>query len=62
MQCLRLAAFTNRPTLLAIQALSMMTPYLTYSGNFLDASALFALTVRLAQAIGCKQSLPFFLL
>lgn len=54
MQCLRLAAFQNRPTLLVIQTLLMMTPYLTNSGKFLDASALFGGTVRLAQSIGCE--------
>ena len=54
MQCLRLASFLNRPTLLVIEALIMMGPYLTNSGKFLDASALFGLTVRLAQSIGCE--------
>lgn len=44
----------SRPTLLVIQALVMMGPYLTNSGKFLDASALFGCTVRLAQSIGCK--------
>ncbi|KAL2051402.1 hypothetical protein ABVK25_008269 [Lepraria finkii] len=52
MQCLRLASFMNRPTLLVIEALVMMGPYLTNSGKFLDASALFGGTVRLAQSIG----------
>lgn len=32
----------------------MMGPYLTNSGKFLDASALFGLTVRLAQSVGCE--------
>ena len=40
--------------MLVVQTLVMVAPYLTYSGKFLDASAIFALTVRLAQAIGCK--------
>lgn len=31
-----------------------MGPYLTNSGKFLDASALFGLTVRLAQSVGCE--------
>ena len=44
----------SRPTLLVIEALVMMGPYLTNSGKFLDASALFGCTVRLAQSIGCK--------
>lgn len=44
----------SRPTLLVIETLVMMGPYLTNSGKFLDASALFGCTVRLAQSIGCK--------
>ena len=36
----------------------MMGPYLTNSGKFLDASALFGSTVRLAQSIGCKPQTP----
>ena len=43
----------NRPTLLVIETLVMMAPHLTNSGKFLDASALFGGTVRLAQSIGC---------
>lgn len=54
MQALRIASFMNRPTLLTIQTLVMMGPYLTNSGKFLDASALFGLTVRLAQSVGCE--------
>lgn len=53
MQALRLAAFLNRPTLLTIQTLIMMGAYLTNCGKFLDASAMFGVTVRLAQSIGC---------
>lgn len=64
MQCLRLGCFMNRPTLLVIQTLVMMGPHLTNSGKFLDASALFGGTVRLAQSIGCMlerdQSLKVF--
>jgi len=44
----------NRPSLLVIEALVMIGPYLTNSGKFLDASALFGGTVRLAQSIGRK--------
>lgn len=54
MQCLRLGSFTNRPTLLAIETLVMISPYLTNTGRFLDGSALFGATVRLAQMIGCE--------
>ena len=52
MQALRMASFMNRPTLLGIQALIMMGPYLTNSGRFLDAWTLFGTTIRLAQSIG----------
>ena len=54
MHCLRLASFLSRPTLLAVETLAVMGPYLTNSGKFLDASALFGETVRLAQSIGRK--------
>ena len=46
----------NMPTLLVIEAMVMMGPYLTNSGKFLDASALYGGTVRLAQSIGCKSN------
>ena len=52
MQCLRMASFLNRPTLLGIQTLIMICPYLTNGGKFLDAWALLGLTIRLAQSIG----------
>ena len=48
----------SRPTLLVIEALVMMGPYLTNNGKFLDASALFGTTVRLAQSIGCEWQAP----
>jgi len=54
MQCLRLGCFTNRPTLLVIETLVMIGPYLINSGKYLDGSALFGSTVRLAQMIGRK--------
>ena len=44
----------SRPSLLAIQTLIMICPYLTNSGKFLDAWALFGVTIRLAQSIGRK--------
>ena len=44
----------SRPTLLVIETLVMIGPYLTNSGKFLDASALFGGTIRLAQSIGCE--------
>lgn len=59
MQCLRLGAFLNRPSLLAIETLVMIGPYLTNSGKFLDAWALFGLTIRLAQSIGREYSFLF---
>ncbi|KAK4504246.1 hypothetical protein PRZ48_005162 [Zasmidium cellare] len=52
MQALRLASFLNSPTLLCIQALIMIGPYLTNSGRFLDAFTLFGTTIRLAHSIG----------
>lgn len=52
MQALRMASFMNRPTLVGIQALIMMGPYLTNSGRFLDAWTLFGTTIRLAHSIG----------
>lgn len=54
MQSLRLGAFLSHPTMTSVQALAMMAPYLTNGGKFLDASALFGVTVRLAQSIGCE--------
>ncbi|ORX96802.1 fungal-specific transcription factor domain-domain-containing protein [Clohesyomyces aquaticus] len=52
MQALRLASFMSKPSLLSIQALIMIGPYLTNSGRFLDAWTLFGTTIRLAQAMG----------
>ncbi|KAF2027732.1 hypothetical protein EK21DRAFT_71311, partial [Setomelanomma holmii] len=52
MQALRLASFMHRPSLLCIQALIMIGPYLTNSGRFLDAWTLFGTTIRLAHSIG----------
>ncbi|KAF1952928.1 hypothetical protein CC80DRAFT_537956 [Byssothecium circinans] len=52
MQALRLASFMHKPTLLGIQALIMMGPFLTNSGRFLDAWTLFGTTIRLAHSIG----------
>ena len=56
MQALRMASFMNRPTLLAIQTLIMIGPYLTNSGRFLDAWTLFGLTIRLAHSIGLHRN------
>lgn len=52
MQALRISSFMNKPSLLAIEALIMIGPFLANSGRFLDAWTLFGTTVRLAQAIG----------
>jgi hypothetical protein len=52
MQALRMASFMHKPTLLGIQSLIMIGPYLTNSGRFLDAWTLFGTTIRLAQSIG----------
>ncbi|KAK5019467.1 hypothetical protein LTR39_000352, partial [Cryomyces antarcticus] len=51
MQALRMASFTNSPTLLSIQTLILIGPYLTNSGRFLDAWTLFGTTIRLAHSI-----------
>ena len=52
MQALRISSFMHKPSLLAIESLVMIGPFLTNSGRFLDAWALFGTTIRLAQAIG----------
>ena len=52
MQALRISSYMHQPTLLSIQAMVMMGPYLTNSGRFLDAWTLFGTTVRMAHAIG----------
>ncbi|KAF1846327.1 uncharacterized protein K460DRAFT_356017 [Cucurbitaria berberidis CBS 394.84] len=52
MQALRLASFMHKPTLLGIQTLIMIGPYLTNSGRFLEAWTLFGTTIRLAHSIG----------
>jgi hypothetical protein len=59
MQALRLASFMNTPTLLAIQTLIMIGPYLTNSGRFLDAWTLFGTTIRLAHSIGLHRDPKF---
>ncbi|KAI9785591.1 MAG: hypothetical protein M1835_003314 [Candelina submexicana] len=56
MQALRFASFMNRPSLLGIQTLIMIGPYLTNAGKFLDAWALFGTTIRLAQSIGLHRN------
>lgn len=56
MQALRNASFMNQPTLLGIQTLIMMGPYLTNSGRFLDAWTLFGTTIRLAHSIGLHRN------
>lgn len=62
MQALRLGSFMNRPNLSSVQALLLLGPYLINTGRFLDASSLFALTVRLAQSIGRQFSRASFAL
>lgn len=56
MQALRLASFMSQPTVLGIQTLIMMGPYLTNSGRFLDAFTLFGLTIRSAHSIGLHRN------
>ncbi|KAF1978929.1 hypothetical protein BU23DRAFT_595441 [Bimuria novae-zelandiae CBS 107.79] len=52
MQALRMASFMHKPTLLGIQTLIMIGPFLTNSGRFLDAWTLFGTAIRLAHSIG----------
>lgn len=52
MQALRISSFMHKPSLLAVESLIMIGPFLTNSGRFLDAWTLFGTTIRLAQAIG----------
>ncbi|CAK4031782.1 transcriptional regulatory [Lecanosticta acicola] len=58
-QALRLASYLNSPTLLGIQTLIMMGPYLTNSGRFLDAWTLFGTTIRMAHSIGLHRDPKF---
>ena len=59
MQALRHASFLNTPTLLSIQTLVMMGPYLTNTGRFLDAWTLFGTTIRLAHSMGLHRNPKF---
>lgn len=59
MQALRQGSFMNQPTLLGIQALVMLGPYLTNSGRFLDAWTLFGTTIRMAHSIGLHRNPKF---
>lgn len=52
MQALRISSFMHKPSLLAVESLIMIGPFLSNSGRFLDAWTLFGTTIRLAQAIG----------
>lgn len=56
MQALRLASFMHKPSLLGIQALMMIGPFLTNSGRFLDAWTLFGTTIRLAHSMGLHRN------
>jgi hypothetical protein len=56
MQALRNASFMSHPSLLAVQALIMIGPYLTNTGRFLDAWTLFGTTIRLAHSIGLHRN------
>ena len=59
MQALRHSSFMNTPTLLGIQTLVMMGPYLTNSGRLLDGWALFGLTIRLSHSMGLHRNPKF---
>lgn len=55
-QCLRISSYMNQPTLLGIQALVMLCPYLINSGRFLDVWALFGTIIRLAHSIALHRN------
>lgn len=46
----------SQPTLLSIQALLLLGPYLINTGRFLDAWSLFGTTIRSAQAMGLHRN------
>ncbi|MCJ1379164.1 hypothetical protein MMC17_002264 [Xylographa soralifera] len=52
MQALRTASFMSRPTIRVIETLLIIDAYLANTEKSLDASSLFAITVRLAQGLG----------
>ncbi|MCJ1388529.1 hypothetical protein MMC18_001376 [Xylographa bjoerkii] len=52
MQALRTASFMSRPTIRVIETLLIVDAYLANTGKSLDASSLFAITIRLAQGLG----------
>ena len=56
MQALRLSSFMNRPTLLSLETLLLIGPYLINTGRFLDAYTLFGLTIRVAQGMGLHRA------
>lgn len=56
MQALRLSSFMNHPTLLSLETLLLIGPYLIDTGRFLDASTLFGLTIRVAQGMGLHRA------
>lgn len=56
MQALRMASYLHKPTILAIETLIMMGPYLTHSGRFVEAWTLFGTTIRMAQSIGLHRN------
>lgn len=60
MQALRMASFMNQPTMLGIQTLAILGLYLTNTGRFLDAWALFGVTIRVAHSLGLHRN-PTFL-
>lgn len=56
MQSLRRSSFLGQPTLVSIQTLLMLGPYLINTGRFLDAWSLFGLAIRLGHAIGLHRN------
>ncbi|KAF2124535.1 hypothetical protein P153DRAFT_326836 [Dothidotthia symphoricarpi CBS 119687] len=56
MQALRMSSFMHKPTILGIETLIMIGPYLTHSGRHMEAWTLFGTTIRMAQAIGLHRN------
>ncbi|KAK2756107.1 hypothetical protein FQN54_005515 [Arachnomyces sp. PD_36] len=56
MHALRLGSFSNRPTVLSVLTLVMMSLALVNAGRFLDSYTLFGLTIRAAQGLGLYQN------
>lgn len=59
MQALRNGSYMSQPTLLGLQTMIMMGPYLNNSDRYLDGWTLFGTTIRLAHSIGLHRTPKF---